>query len=57
MKHVVYYCPGCRQKIIRQVPKAWQRYESFCATAGRPILMRRIKDQKAAFAAVHADRD
>ena len=56
MKHVVYYCPGCRKKIIREVPKAWQRYESFCATAGRPILMRRIKDQKAAFAAVHADR-
>ena len=55
MKTVAYYCPGCRQKIARQVPKAFQRYESYCANAGRLILMRKIKNQKAAFAAMPAD--
>jgi LPS O-antigen subunit length determinant protein (WzzB/FepE family) len=56
MKTVAYYCPGCRKKIARQVPKAFQRYESFCATAGRPILMRKLKHQKAALDTISANR-
>lgn len=48
MKTVVYYCYGCRKRVHRQVPKAYLRYESFCCKAGRPILMRRIKNQRAA---------
>lgn len=48
LKEVVYYCPGCRQRIVRHLPRSQARYESYCATAGRLISMRRIKDQKKA---------
>lgn len=46
-KAVVYYCPGCRKRITRWVPRAYAFYESECATAGRVVRMRKLKNQSA----------
>lgn len=48
MKAVVYYCPGCKQRITRWMLVSRLRYKSNCATVGREVTMRRIKDQAAA---------
>ena len=45
MKAVLYYCPGCRGRIIREVPRATQYLASHCGSAGRHVRMRKLKKQ------------
>jgi hypothetical protein len=47
MKTVIYYCPGCRQRIARQVLVATRKRASFCAGLGRSVVMRKLKANKA----------
>lgn len=39
----LYYCPGCRQTIYRDVMKRTKYRMSECAKAGRKIRMRLLK--------------
>ena len=54
-KTVIYYCGGCRQRIPRERLRSSEFYVSFCTTAGRPVRMRRLKDQPKALAALTKD--
>jgi hypothetical protein len=47
MKRTVYYCPGCKQRIVRLPPNSPRFFKSYCATAGTTVRMRKSRDQKA----------
>lgn len=40
-KDVTYWCRSCKAEVHRRLWVAFKVYESFCATAGKPIKMRR----------------
>jgi len=40
-----YYCAGCRKIVIRNVRSRKQPYYSFCATRGKGVKLRLLKDQ------------
>lgn len=45
MKPVIYYCPGCRRLIIRELRRAVPRYPSFCLRANKVVFIRKLKRQ------------
>ena len=43
MKLVRYYCPGCRQTVERNVPRANKYRVSYCLATGKEHRMRKVK--------------
>jgi hypothetical protein len=46
MIEVAYYCPCCRKRVVRMKARRSPFHRSYCETAGRVVLMRKLKSQE-----------